>query len=358
MATAPPAPFGPNCGTGRRGGLCRRRSIFGPSPNTRRPAESDEQDPGRKTGSVREVTTTDLVTWGDQANARRDWKQAAAYYAAALRTDPSLVATWVQFGHALKEQGFFGLAEAAYRRAAARGPQSTDALVQLGHFLNRTKQHTEARELFRRAAALESGSVHLETEAPRSFEEANLLASSDDVDDIIANIFGDGPSTSGRGVPRVSRDWPPAAVANYWLTQVLRDYLIYRFGEEYISLYQYLMSVVAAYRSSHDEFVTSLDRKKLIERARALAQARYREAPEVTVVIPVYNNVVYTLTSIVSLLETAGELSFEIVVGDDQSSELDAGSHCGDRRRRPIGASPEKPRLSRQLQCGRQISSR
>ena len=128
----------------------------------------------RNTDSQRRSTVTDLVTWGDAANARRDWREAAAYYAATLQLDPSLVATWVQFGHALKEQGLFGLAEAAYRRAVSRGPQSTDALVQLGHFLNRTKQHTEARELFRRAAALDAGLPILRGKRARHFERSEI----------------------------------------------------------------------------------------------------------------------------------------------------------------------------------------
>ena len=44
-----------------------------------------------------------LATSGDAAMARRDWSAAAEAYDRALTSDPSLNATWVQFGHALKE---------------------------------------------------------------------------------------------------------------------------------------------------------------------------------------------------------------------------------------------------------------
>ena len=40
---------------------------------------------------------------GNAANVARDWKSARAHYARVLELDPSLWATWVQYGHALKD---------------------------------------------------------------------------------------------------------------------------------------------------------------------------------------------------------------------------------------------------------------
>lgn len=72
---------------------------------------------------------------GSAANAARDWKSARAHYAAALAIDPTLWAIWVQFGHALKEQGELSEAEAAYRRALGITPENGDTWLQLGHVL-------------------------------------------------------------------------------------------------------------------------------------------------------------------------------------------------------------------------------
>ena len=72
---------------------------------------------------------------GNKANTRRDWKSAREHYAAVLAIDPDLWATWVQFGHALKEQGHLAEAEAAYRKSLAILPENGDTWLQLGHVL-------------------------------------------------------------------------------------------------------------------------------------------------------------------------------------------------------------------------------
>ena len=72
---------------------------------------------------------------GKTANNRRDWKSAREHYAAVLAIDPDLWAVWVQFGHALKEQGQLEEAEAAYRRSLAIVPENCDTWLQLGHVL-------------------------------------------------------------------------------------------------------------------------------------------------------------------------------------------------------------------------------
>lgn len=75
------------------------------------------------------------LTAGNAANTARDWKSARAHYARVLAIDPSLWSTWVQYGHALKEQGQLAEAEAAYRRSLAITPENCDTWLQLGHVL-------------------------------------------------------------------------------------------------------------------------------------------------------------------------------------------------------------------------------
>jgi tetratricopeptide (TPR) repeat protein len=72
---------------------------------------------------------------GTDANTARDWKSACIHYARALELDPSLWAIWVQYGHALKEQGRLEEAEDAYRRSLAITPENCDTWLQLGHVL-------------------------------------------------------------------------------------------------------------------------------------------------------------------------------------------------------------------------------
>jgi len=72
---------------------------------------------------------------GNAANAARNWKLCQENYALALQIDPGLASIWVQYGHALKEQGFHKDAEAAYRRAIELVPDSADNWLQLGHAL-------------------------------------------------------------------------------------------------------------------------------------------------------------------------------------------------------------------------------
>jgi glycosyltransferase involved in cell wall biosynthesis/tetratricopeptide (TPR) repeat protein len=76
-----------------------------------------------------------LLRTGDDANRRRSWHEAEAAYSAALEVKPSLKHIWVQYGHALKEQGFLKPAEAAYRRSLILDDTLADTHLQLGHVL-------------------------------------------------------------------------------------------------------------------------------------------------------------------------------------------------------------------------------
>lgn len=116
--------------------------------------------------------------------------------------------------------------------------------------------------------------------------------------------------------------WPPTPEVAYWLPQQLRDFIIERYSEESIPLYLYLMSAVDRYGDSPDAFEASADLSIMKERLRThCARRRRRKAIDVSVIIPVYNNLVFTLTCVLSLLENASRYNFEIIIADDRSSD-------------------------------------
>ena len=115
--------------------------------------------------------------------------------------------------------------------------------------------------------------------------------------------------------------WPPVWDGEYWLPQKLRDLLIDRYGEKPLDLFVYLFSLIARYGDNPASFDFSADADTLIARARALAAVPVDGRPTASIIIPVYNNLLYTLTCIVSVLESAPGVSFEILVADDLSSD-------------------------------------
>ncbi|CAN5210310.1 hypothetical protein BH09PSE1_BH09PSE1_07460 [soil metagenome] len=115
--------------------------------------------------------------------------------------------------------------------------------------------------------------------------------------------------------------WPPVWDGQYWLPQRLRDLLVDRYGEGRLDLFVYLFSLIERYGDKPESFDHSPDAEKLIARARTLAAVTLEGQPTASVIIPVYNNLLYTLTCIVSVLESAPRVSFEILVADDRSSD-------------------------------------
>jgi tetratricopeptide (TPR) repeat protein len=91
---------------------------------------------------------------GDQARDAGRWDLAARHYRRALERMPKAPATWVQYGHALKESGDPAAAEAAYRRALALDPQTADTWLQLGHALKLQGRLEEAGAAYARCLAL------------------------------------------------------------------------------------------------------------------------------------------------------------------------------------------------------------
>ncbi|ESR22638.1 glycosyltransferase [Lutibaculum baratangense] len=107
----------------------------------------------RRGGVSREVEA------GNRANAERRWPDAERHYAAALAKDPSLTGVWVQYGHALKEQGFVDRAVTAYRLALGFDPQQADTHLQLGHALKLLGEKVRAAESYRRASIVDPGFI-------------------------------------------------------------------------------------------------------------------------------------------------------------------------------------------------------
>lgn len=128
------------------------------------------------------------------------------------------------------------------------------------------------------------------------------------------------------GVLRNGQAWPPAPIGDYWPSQTLRDLVIDSYGDDAIGLYWYLCSVMAAWRDDQTGFADSSAEVGLVMgRLQDLARAHKRsEQPEATIIVPVYNNILDTLLCLVTVLETAGERSFEVIVADDGSSDATA----------------------------------
>ncbi|MDA0742717.1 MAG: glycosyltransferase [Proteobacteria bacterium] len=140
-----------------------------------------------------------------------------------------------------------------------------------------------------------------------------------DADTILDIVLGENPERrlkmNGECI------WPPVWDGEYWLPQALRDFTIDRYGEDCIDLMVYLFSVIERYSDAPDSFDSSFDAARLVSRAKMLAAVPVNGAPRASIVIPVYNNLLYTLTCIVSVLESAPAQTFEIIVADDCSTD-------------------------------------
>jgi glycosyltransferase involved in cell wall biosynthesis len=97
----------------------------------------------------------DLLRRGDAANRRGFWREREAEYCAALALDPSLKHIWVQYGHALKEQGHLDAAEQAYRRSLALDATLADTSLQLGQVLKLQGRTADAADAYLTAHRLD-----------------------------------------------------------------------------------------------------------------------------------------------------------------------------------------------------------
>lgn len=118
------------------------------------------------------------------------------------------------------------------------------------------------------------------------------------------------------------RPWLPGDLVDFWISQNLRDHLVEQHGEDAVAPIEYLMALVSHFDSGKNDIIASPMGRALIDRiVRLSAQTRQVEAPDVTIVIPVYNGLIYTLTAILSILQTPSRYSYEILIGDDCSTD-------------------------------------
>ena len=121
--------------------------------------------PGRpskdRVGPKSAALLEDLLRSGDDARSEKNWKAAEVAYGAVLKNDPTLQHIWVQYGHALKEQGAFHEAEEAYRRSLKIGDENADAYLQLGHALKLQGKMEAAGRAYREAFAREPNNPHI-----------------------------------------------------------------------------------------------------------------------------------------------------------------------------------------------------
>lgn len=119
-------------------GARRRPARVGPPPAPRAPALSFTSRQAlletAQGAALADPQFRDLVARADAARDEGRWKDAADAYGTALKRHPYECSYWTQLGHMLKEQGYFDLAEIAYRTAAALGAEPQDVRAHL-HFV-------------------------------------------------------------------------------------------------------------------------------------------------------------------------------------------------------------------------------
>ena len=115
--------------------------------------------------------------------------------------------------------------------------------------------------------------------------------------------------------------WPPKPLHDYWLPQRLSDLIVERYGEDEVALHIYLFSIVDRYAGDPAQFEIGAEFPQLLDRITKLARLRSQAEPTVSIVIPVYNNLIYTLTAMLSILEAPTLEDYEIIVADDVSTD-------------------------------------
>ncbi len=163
-----------------------------------------------------------------------------------------------------------------------------------------------------------------------------------DVDELLANFEdleatakdNNEPGEPGADIAHVTAtlspaliSWPPRPLNDYWPPQGLRDFVLERYDEMVLDRIWYLYSVMAAFENEAETFPASETCNLLVEHARYCAGNVRRSTsgvPDVSIVIPVYNNILDTLLCVVSVLDAETSHSFEIIIADDCSTDATA----------------------------------
>jgi GT2 family glycosyltransferase/SAM-dependent methyltransferase len=148
------------------------------------------------------------------------------------------------------------------------------------------------------------------------------LLSSDDVVGPIRTLVAAAGSVRSRGSLDDLDERPPLPESGYALPQALRDHLVEKYDAAEIDRVSGLMGIADRFGDWPERFERSQALDDLVIRICA-ADGRSTESltPEVTIIIPVHNNLVFTLACITSVMEDESRHSIEILVGDDASTD-------------------------------------
>jgi GT2 family glycosyltransferase len=260
-----------------------------------------------------------FIALADHARDAGQWELAARLFARALRRNPRNPPIWVQYGHALKESGELrdpdklARAEVAYRRALSLDPGAADPHLHLGHVLKLQGKTNDAEASYLRAFAIDPSLSH-------PLHELGTLGWSDAQTSELTRLAAHEPVDAGYTTFRHLNSGINAE--SYELPQGLRDYIIERFGDDTISPVQYLMGIVSLYEENAKNFVASQHCVDLLVQLKRLARDLDPKRPiDVSIILPIYNGLVFTLTCLYSLLATPTQLRFEVLIGDDASTD-------------------------------------
>jgi GT2 family glycosyltransferase len=117
-------------------------------------------------------------------------------------------------------------------------------------------------------------------------------------------------------------DEPEPAFRDYWLPDRLREYIIHRFGNDAVPFVRAMMAIISRHERDPRAFDKSYDCRRLVAELREAAVDAHPEAAvDVSIVVPVFNSLVYTLTCLRSLFEMETRYRFEVLIGDDASTD-------------------------------------
>ena len=153
-----------------------------------------------RTGS-QSAPNGDLSSKASQARARGDWTTDLYFRRLLSERNPNSAGAWLQYGHALKEAGFYSHAESSYRKAYSLKPDDAEITTQLGHLAKVRGRLDEAVQLFAAARRLpQADLVGIDT-------ELSILRRADR-----GRVFQDAPRSEARSGVRVFLSVPSGRI--------------------------------------------------------------------------------------------------------------------------------------------------
>lgn len=322
---------------------------------------------------------------GDRARDRGDWVEAAIHYRTFLTQNPDAFSIWVQLGHVSKEAGNPVGAEQAYLRALEIRPEDADLLLNLGHLMKAIGRPDAAADFYERSVVTDlTGNAKRELStlgrrdairAEPSIEEAPLAVNRDgspvlqgildipaDAEGVLAVVLVENGVEVARSMPRGTGrrrsfafrlpawvcDGRPhafeivagedvvghaAVITPAWSTPgaVLADYAgtALRAKLSPVADWRYAALAEQAERAGSDRASIAAAHRFLVQGAERAGLTRVYppirlpqvDAPDVSIVIPVHNKFDFTFRCLASLVLMPCDLSFEVIVVDDGSSD-------------------------------------